>query len=643
MSQEGGVEDLKKKLYSRGNQAPMQDVRAPLLPNSPDTSPVWSDSKPSLPIENTSPLRAAPVAKKGLGFAGKFFIGAVAFFVLAAGAAAYFFFGGANFVSPNNIDLQIVAPSLIDGGTAAPLQFIITNRNASELQLADLLIDYPEGTRDPSNPTKALNHERQSIGTIAPGQQLKRTANAVLYGQEGAPQVIKATLEYNLPNSNAIFTKEANVTITIGSSPVSVNVAMPQSVTSGEPFDITATVRSNSQTSLNNVVVGAQYPFGFSVSSSLPKADANNSYWRVGTMGPGETKTIVVRGSIDGQDGDQRVFRFLAGTDSDTTNTSVKTPFLSVPSTLTVARPFITGVIAVGGQTGKTVAAIAGVPVTAEVNWQNNLSTAVNNVEITVTLTGPVLDKSSVQAGTGFYQSSTNSITWTSQDDPSLLQVGPGGTGKLSFSFATLPPGTNGALYSNPTVTLSLTVKGTRAGDSGASEVVQSVASTQVSLATAVSLMATALHFTGPYTNSGPMPPRAESKTTYTVQWSVKNSSNIIANSAVSTVLPSYVDFVQGQKGVTYNAGSRTVTWSIGELKPGVGYTDAVLSTAFQISLNPSASQVTLAPQITGPSQLSGTDRFAQVQVTATTEPLTTKISGESQFVGGMDVVQPKQ
>jgi len=641
MSQEGGVEDLKKKLYSRGANAPMQDVRAPLYPNAPDTPPVWSDSKPSAIVENTSPLRAGPApAKRGLGFAGKFFIAAVAFFVIAAGAAAYFFFDGANFVSPNNIDLQIVAPSLADGGTAVPLQFIITNHNASELQLADLLIDYPDGTRDPSDPTKALTHDRQSIGTIAPGQQLKRTASAVVYGQEGASQTIKATLEYSLPNSNAVFTKEEDVIVTIGSSPVSVNVDMPGSVTAGEPFDITLTVRSNSQTPLDNVVVGAQYPFGYTTVSSNPKADANSAYWRVGTLAAGETKTIVIHGSIDGQDGDQRVFRFLAGTDTDTTDTTVTTPFLSVPSTLTVERPFITGVIAVGGQIGKTVAAIAGTPVNAEVNWQNNLTTAVSNVEMTVTLSGPVLDKSSVQAGTGFYQSSDNSITWTSQNDPSLAQVAPGGTGKLSFSFSTLPPGTNGSLYSNPTVTLSLTVKGTRTGDSGASQEVQSVATTQVSLATAVSLTATALHFTGPYANSGPMPPKAEQKTTYSVVWTVKNSSNIIANTAVSTVLPSYVDFVQGQSGVTYNAGSRTVTWNIGDLKPGVGYTGGALSAAFQVALNPSTSQITLAPQLTSQSQLTGTDRFAQVQVTSTADAVTTKLIQDPQFQSGMDVVQ---
>ncbi|HEY6022282.1 MAG TPA: hypothetical protein VIY48_21225, partial [Candidatus Paceibacterota bacterium] len=480
-------------------------------------------------------------------------------------------------------------------------------------------------------------------GTIAPGQQLKRTASAVLYGQEGAPQTVHATLEYSLPNSNAVFTKQQDVTITIGSSPVSVNVDMPQQAIAGEPFDITITVRSNSQTPLSNVVVGGQYPFGFSVSSTVPKADATGSYWRLGTMAPNSTQTIVVHGSIDGQDGDQRVFRFLAGTDTDNTDTSVKQPFLSVPATLTVARPFITGIIAVNGQTGKTVSATAGAPINAEVRWQNNLTTAVSNAEITVTLSGPVLDKTSVQAGIGFYQSSTNSITWTSQDDPSLAQIGPGGTGRLTFSFTTLPPGTNGSLYSNPTVTLSLTVKGTRVGNSGQSEQVSSVASTQVSLASAVSLTSTALHFTGPYTNTGPMPPRAESKTTYAVQWTVKNSSNIIANSAVSTVLPSYVDFVQGQSGVTYNASSRTVTWAIGDLKPGIGYTGAAQSAAFQVALNPSTSQVTLSPDLTGVTQFNGTDRFAQVQVNATAPAVSIKLSGESQFVSGMDVVQAKQ
>ncbi|MES2203187.1 MAG: hypothetical protein V4474_02635 [Patescibacteria group bacterium] len=618
MQDKGGVEGLKKKLYSRApeNNTPMQDVRAPLPAHESETPPTWSDSKPSIPSAEEG--RAMRQASKPVGrWSRRFFWGAAVFFVLACGAAAYFFFGGSNFVSPNNIDLQIVTPSLIDGGAQTQLQFIVTNRNSSTLQLADLVITYPDGTRDPKDPTKPLPSERQSIGTIAPGQQIKRTSTAVFYGEEGSMQTVKAELEYSLANSNAIFVKDADTTFTVGSSPVSVVATVPQAAVSGEPFDITLAVRSNAQTAVQNVIVQAQYPFGFKAISTNPKSEAGGSFWRLGTMAPGASQTITVRGTIDGQDGDQRVFRFLAGSDADPTNTIVKTPFLSVPATLTVERPFITGSIAINGNTGATVSASAGKPVTGTINWQNNLSVGISNVEITLQLSGPLLDKSSVQSGTGFYQSQNNTITWTSEQEPDLAQVGPGGTGQLQFTFATLAPG-QGGLYQNPTVDLSLTVKGTRADETGVPQEVSSVATTQVTLASAVTLAAAAT------ATGGPNPPRAGSQSQYTITWTVKNSSNVIANANVSAVLPSYVDFVSGQSGVTYDAASRTVRWAMGDIAAGVGYASAARTVTFQVALNASASQVTLTPTIVGAAQLSGTDRFAQVGVSATTEALTT-------------------
>jgi hypothetical protein len=641
MQEKGSVEGLKNKLYSRSNKGESHDVRAPLTTTQNDTPVAWADSKTS--FEREPEKFDTSVPRKRVGFAAKFLIGAVVFFVVAAGAAAYFFFGGGNFISPQNIDLQIVAPALVDAGSQANFQYIITNRNSSQLQLVDLVITYPDGTRNPKDASQPLPTERQSIGSIAPGQQLKRTSNALLYGAEGSIQTIHAELEYSLAGSNAVFVKDTEGTITIGSAPVSVVVDSPTEVTAGEPFDTTITVRSNAQEALQNVIVQAQYPFGFAVGNTSPKAEAGGSFWRLGTMAPGATATLVVRGTIDGQDGDSKVMKFLVGSDSDPTNTKVKTPFLSTPATLTVHRPFITGAIVLNGQGGKTVAVAPGAPVQGSINWQSNLTDTISNVEITLSLSGPMLDKNSVQAGTGFYQSADNSIQWTSQQDPTLAQVAPGGKGSLQFSFGTLPPGTGGSLYSNPTVTLNLTVKGTRYGSLGVPEEVSSVASTQVSLASAIAISAQALHFSGPYSNSGPMPPRAESKTQYTVQWNIKNSSNEIANPIVTAVLPTYVDFVAGQSGITYDTSTRTVRWTVGDIKGGVGYgTVAPKIVNFQVALTPSVTQVGQSPALTGAAQLVGTDRFAQTQVTATAEPPTTKTLSESQFNQGMGLVQSK-
>lgn len=636
---DGGVDKLKNQLYSRKNEhQSMQDVRAPLTPSEAEAPMSWKGE-----LRPTAP-RAIVTPAKGMGFALKFLIASVLFFVLAVAGALFFFFSGGNYISPQNIDLEVVAPTLADGGTTANLQFIITNRNTAELQLADLVIDYPEGTRDAKNPEKALSHERVSIGTIAPGRQVKLTSNVVFYGSEGSIQAVKAQLEYSVQGSNAVFTKNGETSITIGSSPVSVRVAAPQEAIAGQPFTVTVTVQSNGTEPVRDVMVQGQYPFGFSVNSASPRADSGSTVWRLGTMAPGTTQVIKINGTIDGQDGDERVFRFLAGSNKDQTASKIDVPFLSVPTTLTVRRPFISGTIAIGGQTGEKISAAAGKPLQGTITWQNNLSEAVSDVQVKVTLSGPVLDRSSIQPGSGFYQSSDSTITWTSAQDPSLANVPPGGTGTLQFSFGTLPPGSGGVVYTNPTVDVELSVGGVRTGQGDVPEEVTSAAKTQITLASAATLLAEALHFTGPFNNPGPMPPRVETITQYTIRWTVKNSSNAVAGASVSAVLPTYVTFIAAQEGsdLTYDAGSRTVRWNIGDLSAGAGYSTAARQGAFQIAFAPSASQVSYSPTLTGAAAFTGTDRFAQVTVNATAEAPTTKLN-ETGFAAGMDIVQPKQ
>jgi hypothetical protein len=235
-----------------------------------------------------------------------------------------------------------------------------------------------------------------------------------------------------------------------------------------------------------------------------------------------------------------------------------------------------------------------------------------------------------VQSPNGFYQSQNNTLVWTSAEDPSLAQVAAGAHGTLNFSFATLAPGQGGVVYTNPKVVLSLSVKGTRGSDQE-SESVSAVDTTEVVLGSILSLEAQSNYNQGAYNNSGPTPPRAESATSYTIVWTAKNSSNAIANATVSAVLPSYVTYKEGQAGITYDAPARVVRWDLGELKAGVGYTSAAKAASFQVSITPSTSQVGQSPALTGSAVLSGTDRFAQIQVQAQAQgPTTATADGKS-------------
>lgn len=615
--EKGSVEGLKDKLYSRANKGQMQDVRAPLSQEEIEVPKAWSDSSRGLPPRE--PRRVVSTPESRLSFATKFFIVAVGFFFVAVAVAGVAFFWGPNTISPNNIDLQIVAPSLVDGGKEAQFQIIIDNKNPASLETADLIIDYPSGTRDPKDPTKSLLHERQSLGTVGAASTVKRTSSALLYGAEGTQETIRATIEYSVSGSNAVFTHEGEVTVTIGSAPISLSINAPQEAIAGQAFDMDVEVRSNASDPVDNVVVQGQMPFGYTLQSSTPKADTG-TLWHLGTLQPGQSQTIHLTGSIDGQDGDQRVFKFLVGQDADPTDTAISVPYLTMPATVTVTKPFIAGAITVNGQTSSKVSASAGGLVSGTVNWQNNLSTPVSNIVVTLKLDGPMIDKNSVHAGTGFYQSSNNSIVWTSEQDPTLAQAAPGAGGQLAFSFSTLAPGQGGVVYTNPVATLGLSIAGQRPGtdSSSAPQSVNAAASTQITFASQLALTTTAQFI------SGPRPPVANATSAYSLTWSIKNSSNTIGNSYVSTVLPPYATFISGGDGVTYDQASRTVTWSIGDLKPGVGYSTPALTNSFQITITPSTSQVGSAPDLTGASVFNGTDRFTTTQVQASASALTT-------------------
>ena len=614
-----GVDGLKDELYSSKHQGPMEDVRAPLSESDAHVPVVWPSAETTegqggmLPQSPAQPADA-PKHVVGMSYSTKFFLGSLAFFVVAAGAAVYFFFGNGNFVSPNNIDLEIVAPSLVDGGAQVDLQVIATNRNSSALKLVDLVLTYPAGTRVAEDPNKPLQTERQSIGTIASGQSIKRTASAIFYGQEGSTQQVHVQLEYTIEGSNAVFVREGDVSITIGSSPVSISVKAPTNITAGQLFSIDVTVQSNSKETVSDVALEAQYPFGFSVKSASPRADSGTGLWHLGTMAPGTTKVISITGTIDGQDGDERVFRFLAGSEADQTAARIKVPFLNVPTSISVSRPFISGTLTVAGKTGSTISVSPGQTIQGSVAWQNNLADPVSNIEVELKLSGPVLDAGSVQSPNGFYQSQDKTIRWTSAEDPSLAQVAASGQGTLTFSFATLPPGDGGVVYTNPKVTLTLSIKGTRGSDQSA-ESVSAADTIEVVLGSLLTLEAQSNFNQGAYSNLGPTPPRAEQETTYTIAWTAKNSSNAIANANVTAVLPSYVTYKTGQAGITYDVASRAVRWDLGELKAGVGYTSAAKTASFQVAITPSISQVGQAPALTGAAVLFGTDRFAQIQV----------------------------
>jgi hypothetical protein len=147
----------------------------------------------------------------------------------------------------------------------------------------------------------------------------------------------------------------------------------------------------------------------------------------------------------------------------------------------------------------------------------------------------------------------------------------------------------------------------------------------------------------GPFVNTGPVPPMPEKPSTYTVLVSLKNSYNNVKDVVYTATLPQYVEWL-GQtyptnSPVTYNADKRQITWQVGDMQPGIGYSSSAKDFAFQVSFLPSLGQLGSTPPIVLNQRVAGKDNFTGKITETKADPLDIKIETDPKFKYGDDKV----
>ena len=154
-----------------------------------------------------------------------------------------------------------------------------------------------------------------------------------------------------------------------------------------------------------------------------------------------------------------------------------------------------------------------------------------------------------------------------------------------------------------------------------------------------------ALYYSGIFTNTGPVPPQVGKETTYTVVWSLSNTSNSISKGIVRSSLPSWMKFTNKispeSEDVTYNPSTREIVWNIGRIPRGTGIATVDKSVSFQVAFTPSLSQVRTTPVIVNEAVLTGHDDFANVDVRVSKSSIRTQLENDPSFPpGGGTVVE---
>lgn len=607
MDDKSALQRLEKKLDARAPSGEADEpLRSRIGGGAHAAAPKLWRTRPRADVPHRRRFSKAEIA----------FGASLVFFIVAVGISALLFFSGTNTVSTRNVTIVIDGPAQIRAGDVLPLTIAITNRNSVPMQLSDLIVEYPLGTRSEADISVELPRIRESLGTIEPGESVSKIERAVVFGTAGTIASVAVSVEYRVPSSNAIFHSEAVYSVLISESPASITVQSLSEVVSGQAVALEVTVSSNVGDVLPSMLLVAEYPPGFSFTSSTPVPFSGSAVWRIGDIEPAGKRTVIIRGSFSGDDGEGRVVRFTTGAASGPGLSAVAAPLATASSEVTVAKPFVGASLALDGDIAPTHVARRGVPIRADIRWQNNLPTRVQDLNIEVTLAGAILDRASVAPVRGFFRSFDNTVVFSSESDQSFADLVPGATGVVSFTFAALPPGAG--VFRNPDIGLSVRVTARRLSDANVPETIHSSAQGSVEIATDLVLSATLSRAPG---DLGPVPPKADQETMYTVLWNLSNSENAVANASVSAILPSYVRFVAPSPGalVSYNPVGGIVAWSVGDIPEG-----SSRSTSFQIAVTPSLSQVGTSPTIVSDQRASAFDRFTLTQIESAAGALTT-------------------
>ncbi len=560
------------------------------------------------------------------------FVAAVIFFAILLFIIFYLWGNGADVISSKNIDLDIKAPSRVAGGEIIAADIVIENKNNLALELADLIIEFP--TNSFSDSGEKLERKRYAIGKIGEGGSVKKSVIFVLLGKENDEKKMRVVLEYRFENSNAIFAKEIEHSVIITQPAAAVSLSMPKEINNRQEIKIDAKVISNNQIAINNLVLKMEYPSGFQFSRAEPGPTEKDNFWQIGNLESFGQKTISVYGRIEGGYLDEKAFHCQAGTIDEngvfasygagTQITVIKKPYLDLSLFINAKEP------------GDNIV-FSGNFLQGEIVWKNNLTTEVRDAVIEIQIKGKAWNEKTISVSNVFYRGTDKILIWNSSSAPDLKLIKPGDIGREKFSFAISEPlPINTSADKNFVIAIDGKITGKTISEQLGDFDVQNNVSKEIKISSFLQLGSQILSFSGPFENTGPMPPKVGKETTYTAVLSIANVSNDFLDVKVKAVLFPYARWMnkisKTDEKISFNEATGEIVWEAGIVGAGTGILSPAKEIAFQISFVPSLSQIGHSPVLLSDISIEGKDNFTANVVKETKKDLTTNLTDDSQF-----------
>lgn len=549
-------------------------------------------------------------------------IALIALTVIVGIAVVMFYIGRLKF-TPEDVDLEIIAPESATAGQY--LKFTIIYKNKTKVSLKNAHLTFHPPKYFVQSHTEEL--KQWEIGNIPPGGQGSVEIQGRIFGSENSVKYAQVRLVFWPPGFNSPFEKWASNTTVITTLPLVLDLEAPYEVTSGQQIKYSLDWVNKSDTAFQNIEIRLQYPDGFKFITSSPLPSQGNHIWRISEVSPQTKAQISITGILSGDLEDHKIVRAILGGIWD--NQFVK--YLEAVSTSEIsAFPLIVSQL-VNGQTYYN--ADWGELLEIQIRYQNTADVGAKEAIIKCQLQGGALDFSTLDAGRGFFDDKTSTITWSAAANPELAVLTSGEEGKISFSvkLRALPPV---AKFSDKNFTISLRalIDSPTVPIPPGEERIVGLDLLTMKVNSKIVLASSGFYQeeTVDIVNSGPIPPQVGSRTTYTIHWYLTNLTNDVEEIEVETDIPDGVDwtgkFLPSDAPLRYNERTGKLFWDVGELPANTGTLLPVKKVVFQLSVTPSLPQVGKEIILTEISRVRAKDSFCGIDLSSWSKSISTAL-----------------
>jgi hypothetical protein len=534
-----------------------------------------------------------------------------------------------NIYSKEVLKLEILGPR--ETSLGEEVEYIVKYQNNGDVRLENptLIFEYPDySIINSGEPLRREIGKEELGGDIYPGEERTITFKCRLLGKENEARIAKAAISYQPRNLNAWYESKTTFTTIIEKVPISFQFDFSSKVEPGKDLNVRLNYFSNVDFPLSGLRVKMSYPSGFDFKESNPGALGENE-WEIGLLNRAEGGRIEAIGNIQGELGEEKIFKAELGSWKDGEFVLLK----EISRGVEIIRPDIYITQQINGS--PEYIASAGGLLHYEIIFKNLSQESLTNLFMVAQLQGSIIDLESIKAPGGSFETGNNSIVFDWRKNPQLAFLDSQEEGKIEFWVELKEDWKISDIDrdKNPIVKSQIILSEARREFE-----------TKVNSKLEVSQKA---YFENEiFDNSGPIPPEVGRYTTYVITWQVKNYYNRVEDIKVRAFLPDEVELTgnifpeEKEEDFVFDSGSREIIWNVNDLDPGEGVINSAPSISFQVRLMPSSSQRGEPALLISEVEISGEDQWTDQILISTAPSIDTTLPDDETISEEMGIVE---